>query len=214
MTLTELAEELGQEHARLARRAAWLRGAALFCIFLGWGLAGMGISGFAWILALASVLLVASWFGSGRWRDLLVALGPELAEVENVNEVGALLEVARCLELAPILPGVGPDGTRHWPATDRQRATLAALARLLPRLDEAQATALRPMQRRWLVGTLERIGERPDSSVGKELLIAGLLTLGTARDNQVRTAARGLRNHVEPRVRLAAVECLAALERD
>ena len=190
MTLVELSEALGQEHARLARRAAWLRGIAMVCILLGWGLAGIGVNGFAWLLALAAVLMVASWFGSLRWRDLLVAMGPELANAESTTEVGQLLDIAQWLELAPILPGVGPDGTRHWPATDRQRATSAALARLLPRLDDTQIAALQPAQRHWLTTTLERAGSRPDVSSGQELLIAGLLTLGTARDSRARRGGR------------------------
>ncbi|MGC4047329.1 MAG: hypothetical protein QM758_26310 [Armatimonas sp.] len=78
--------------------------------------------------------------------------------------------MARRLELAPILPGVGPDGTRHWPVADRQRATFAALARLLPRLEEGQAAALHPAQRRWLAVSLERAGARPDTALGRELL--------------------------------------------
>jgi hypothetical protein len=215
MTLLELAEEISREHRRLVRRMIVLNVLAALSLIGGWLLVALGIggTGFAWLLALAAVLMVGSWLGSARWRTLLSALGPLLREELSPQDAPALLEIARRLELAPISPGVGPDGSRLWPLTDRQRELSAQLARLLPRLDPDEAASLTPEQRRWLQGTLSRSVGRVDPAFGREFLIAALLTLGAARERPAQGVARALSHHPEVRVRTAATECLAALKR-
>jgi hypothetical protein len=212
VTLLELAGEFSREHARLWRRALWIRGIALLALIGGWIMAAFGGAGFAWLLALAAVLMVGSWFGSARWRELLSLLGPALDPATSLEDVPALLEIARRLELAPISTGVGPDGTRLWPLTDRQRALSVQLARLLPRLDADEAASLTPEQRRWLRAALGRSIGRVDPAFGREFLIAALLTLGAAEERPARGVARALSQHPEVRVRVAATECLDALE--
>ncbi len=215
MTLLELAEEISREHTRLVRRMVFLSVVAVLALLGGWLLAALGVggTGFAWLLALAAVLMVCSWLGSARWRELLSALGPLLREPLSPADIPALLEIARRLELAPISPGVGPDGSRLWPLTDRQRELSAVLAKLLPRLDTEEAAALTSEQRRWLQGTLSRSVGRVDPAFGREFLIAALLTLGAARERPAQGVARALSRHPELRVRVAATECLAELAR-
>ncbi len=215
MTLLELAGEISREHTRLVRRMVLLSVVAILALLAGCLLVALGVggTGFAWLLALAAVLMVCSWLGSARWRELLGTLGRTLREPLSPADIPALLEIARRLELAPISMGVGPDGSRFWPLTDRQRELSAVLAKLLPRLDTEEAAALTPEQRRWLQGTLSRSVGRVDPAFGREFLIAALLTLGAARERPAQGVARALSHHPELRVRVAATECLAEMER-
>ena len=211
-TLAELSGALAAEHGRLVRRARRFYALALLCAAGGLILLGAGSgTAFAWPFALASVLMMCGWCGSRRWRETLAALGPRIAGADSLHDISPLLEIGRRLELAPIHAGVGPDGTRHWPATDRTRAVALALGRLLPRLDDAEAAALTLEQRRWLERCLLRAGGRVDPIFGADFLVGTLLTLGTARDPSALAAARTLRHHRDPRVRAAASEYLRAL---
>lgn len=209
ISLAELAAALQIEHARLVRRAWRLYALAMASVVVAILWAGIGGPGYGLLLALAALLSMGAWAGSTRWRTLLALLGPLVSQADDVADIDALLDIGRCLELAPIFPTPGPDGTRCYPCADRTREVATALGRLLPRLDGTLA----PSRRRYLERCVIRASGRVDPHFGPEFLIGALLILGPTSDGRVWRAVERLQGHHDVRVRGAAGECLRLLGR-
>ena len=126
--------------------------------------------------------------------NLVKVLGVRLAEVDEVRLVPQVLEVAR--RVPELAAGEVRDTWRQ--------AEEECLGRLLPRMTTGEAQALTEEQRWYLRNCLSR--ELPEA-----MIVAILLTLGSAGDQEAVSLAQHFAGQPFPRVQVAAQECLVAL---
>ena len=125
---------------------------------------------------------------------LVQVLAALLVRVDEVRLVPQVLEAARRV---PELPA-GELRDAWWQVQEE------TLGRLLPRMTTGEAQALTEEQRAYLRHCLSR--QLPEATV-----VAILLTLGSAGDQEVLSFAQHFLGQPFPRVQVAAQECLVAL---
>lgn len=129
-----------------------------------------------------------------RWRRLKYLVGSQAAAIRHTEGVAPLLDFAQWLTQAPLADEAVFEAVRE------------ALERLLPRLDTLGARQLSESQRAFL----RRCVENQDPTV--EFVVAALLVLGSAGDQQVIPIARTLAcSSSSQRIRDAAILCLEEL---